>query len=35
MRDKERQSSPKEEEEEEIIEKEMREQKWEKIVFIN
>ena len=34
MRDKERQSSPKEEEEE-IIEKEMREQKWKKIVFIN
>ena len=35
MRDKERQSSPKEEEEEEIIEREMREQKSEKIVFIN
>jgi outer membrane lipopolysaccharide assembly protein LptE/RlpB len=34
MRDKERQSSP-EEEEEEMIEREMREHKWEKIVFIN
>jgi hypothetical protein len=35
MRDKERQSSPEEEEEEEMIDREMREQKWEKIVFIN